>query len=375
MAVTIRKQDHTIGELLQGFHYDEDLGKGMNGLRGRLTIQPEYQRNFVYEGKQEKAVVESVLNKLPLGLVYFVETGSGQLEVLDGQQRITSLGRYKEGRFRVGDYYYDALDSEAQKAFDETELHCYYCTGTEKEIKDWFKTINFQGKPLNEQEVDNAIYSGPFVTSARAELSNPRSCRAEERSTLMTGDVNRQDHLRAALEWIHKDPKEYMSQHRQADDASELVRHTNSVVDWALTRFVADKKTMQGLEWGRLYRLYREAQYDDDKLQTRVAELLSDDTIQRHKGVYEFVLGGEKDKSLLKVRLFSKQEATVAYNRQTQQAKAEGRSNCPDCTGSKIHHFQDMEADHVTAWSKGGETTLENCQMLCKHHNRLKGNA
>ena len=88
--ITTLKTEWTIKQILEGFVYNEYEGKGLFGFNGKLVIQPEYQRNYIYaDGKKDVAVVDSVLKGYPLGLIYFNESGD-HYEVLDGQQRITS---------------------------------------------------------------------------------------------------------------------------------------------------------------------------------------------------------------------------------------------------------------------------------------------
>ena len=65
---------YTVEEICKGFTYNEAEGKGLFGLSGKLTIQPEYQRNYLYaeqNGAREIAVIESVLKGYPIGLLYF----------------------------------------------------------------------------------------------------------------------------------------------------------------------------------------------------------------------------------------------------------------------------------------------------------------
>ena len=172
--------DWTIGDICKGFQYNEYEGKGLYGLSGRLTIQPEFQRHYLYAengGKKELDVIRSVRNGYPLGLLYFSKVGEDKYEVLDGQQRITSLGRFLTEKFAWIDndgmpWNFTALNADEQKQIRETKLLVYVCEGTEREIKDWFRTINIVGIPLNQQEVLNAVYSGPFVSKAKEEFSN-----------------------------------------------------------------------------------------------------------------------------------------------------------------------------------------------------------
>lgn len=378
---------YTVEEICEGFQYNELEGKGLYGLAGKLTIQPEYQRNYIYaDGKRDVAVIESVLNGYPLGLIYFNKVAENAFEVLDGQQRITSLGRYVTGKFAVKDengmeQYFSGIAKDKQEKILQTELLIYDCEGTETEIKEWFKTINIVGVPLNEQELLNAIYSGPFVTKAKAEFSNSQNPHTMMWGAYIKGSANRQDYLAAALDWVSKgEISEYMSQHRYDDDINELKTYFTTVIDWISTTFKDVEKEMQGLEWGRLYEEYGKKSYDPGKVSERVKVLYADPYVKNRKGIFEYVLGGEEDTKLLQVRIFDEATKRSVYQEQTDLVKEEGVSNCPLCAigndsnKDRVYALNDMDADHVTAWSKGGATDVSNCQMLCKTHNRAKGN-
>ena len=180
MKTTLRT-DITVREICKGFVYNEFEGKGLFGLSGTLTIQPEYQRNYIYaDGKRDVAVIESVLKGYPLGLIYFNKVSDNKFEVLDGQQRITSLGRYVTGKFAIQDENgiprkFFGLAEDLQQKILETRLLIYECDGTESEIKEWFRTINIAGIPLNNQELLNAVFSGPFVTLGKEKFSNSQN--------------------------------------------------------------------------------------------------------------------------------------------------------------------------------------------------------
>ena len=200
----------TVADICEGFVYNELEQKGLFGWGGKLVIQPEYQRNYIYaDGKKDVAVVDSLLKKYPLGLIYLVKVGADKYEVLDGQQRITSFGRFVTDKFEV-------LDKHGMQQY------------------------------------------------------------------------------------------------------------------------------FSGLD----------------------------------KGLQKRILGAK----LLDVRVFDAREAKAVYAKQTAAAEKKGVSNCPLCAvghaanRTRIYKFAEMDADHVTAWSKGGATDIENCQMLCKTHNRAKGN-
>jgi hypothetical protein len=381
--------EYSIRQIADGFVYNEFEGKGLFGLSGRLTIQPEYQRHYIYaEEKKEQAVIESLLKRYPLGLLYFNKLPDGRLEVLDGQQRITSFGRFITGKFPIRDengleQYFSGLASDKQDLIMNTVLLVYECEGTESEIKEWFKTINIVGEPLNEQELLNAVYSGPFVTKGKEEFSNSQNSNIQKWSAYIAGSAKRQDYWEKALEWVSKGKKNiggYMSEHRFNPDITEVKNYFNSVIDWASSVFIDVKKDMRGLEWGRLYETYHRNSYDPSKVAEQVTKLYSDPFVDNRKGIFEFVLGGCVDTKLLEVRVFLEDVRRSVYESQTKLAREKGISNCGLCAlggdsnKSKIWDLDDMDADHVTAWSKGGKSNRENCQVLCKTHNRAKGN-
>lgn len=377
----------TIGDVIDGFEYNEYEGKGLFGLSGKLTIQPEYQRNYIYaDGKRDVAVIDSLLKGYPIGLLYFNRTGGDTYEVLDGQQRITSIGRFVSGKFAWIDangheQFYSGMAEPLRKKLLETPLLIYVCEGEEPEIKDWFRTINISGVPLTEQEIRNAVYSGPFVTLAREEFSNSQNSLVQKWSTYISGDVKRQAYLECALDWVsHSAIDNYMSKHRNDNDISELKDHFNKVIDWISSVFIDVESEMKGIEWGRLYEAYKQNSYDPQEVSEEVRKLLGSYEVKDRKGVFEYILGGSKDTKLLNVRVFDEPTKRVVYAEQTKTAQAKGISNCSYCAighdanKDKIWALSDMDADHVSAWSKGGSTEKENCEMLCKPHNRAKGN-
>ena len=387
MKTTLRT-DITVAEICDGFVYNELEGKGLFGLSGKLTIQPEYQRNYIYKdggGKREQAVIHSLLKGYPLGLIYFNTVSQDKFEVLDGQQRITSIGRYVTGKFAIDDkgnpQYFHSLPADQRARIMESRLLIYECEGTESEIKQWFETINIAGVPLNSQELLNAIYSGPFVTLAKAEFSNSQNANIQKWSAYVKGSANRQEFLERALDWVSQgDIGGYMSAHRHDNNINELKMYFNSVIDWVSTVFVDVLPEMKGLEWGRLYEAYHGKSYDPKKMSDDVKRLAADPYVTSPKGIFEYLLGGSVDKRLLAVRVFDDKVKRVAYAQQTQAAQAEGVSNCPLCAmgdttnKSRLYKLAEMDADHVSAWSTGGDSTAENCQMLCITHNRAKGN-
>lgn len=386
MKTTLRT-DITVKDICDGFVYNELEGKGLFGLSGKLTIQPEYQRNYIYaDGKRDVAVINSILKGYPLGLIYFNKVNNDKLEVLDGQQRITSFGRFVTGKFAIIDengmqQYFGGIASDKQELILNTKLLIYECEGTESEIKEWFKTINIAGVPLNNQELLNAVYSGPFVTLGKEEFSNSQNANIQKWSAYVSGSANRQEFLERALDWVSKgNIGDYMSKHRFDTNINELKTYFNSVIDWVSTVFTDVESEMRGLEWGRLYETYKKQPYSPQKVSEQVKTLYADPYVKNRKGIFEYILGGSTDTKLLEVRVFDEATKKSVYSIQTAEAEKKSISNCPLCAlghdsnKTKIWKLAEMDADHVTAWSKGGATDTKNCEMLCKSHNRAKGN-
>lgn len=384
-------KQYTIDQIVEGFVYNELEARGLFGLAGKLVIQPEFQRNYIYDdGKRDVAVIESLLKGYPLGLIYFnVDDVNDQLEVLDGQQRITSIGRFITGKFAIKvagkEQTFSSLPLEDQEMLRKSPLLVYECQGTESEIKEWFQTINIAGVPLNKQELLNSIYSGPFVTKAKAEYSNSKNANMQKWSSYVKGDPKRQEVLAVALEWVAKSKDQsidsYLARHRHDTDIVGLKGYFTSVIDWVGGVFIRPPdKEMRGLEWGRLYEEYHSNSFNASKIDVRIDELRGDPAVTNSRGVYEYLLGGETAPRLLAIRLFDEKTKRVAYEQQTKKAKAAGESNCPLCAiggnsnQTRIYKQGEMDADHVTSWSKDGATNLANLTMLCQTHNRAKGN-
>ncbi len=380
--------DWIVEDICKGFIYDKNEEKGLFGLDGKLIIQPEYQRNYIYgDGKRDVAVIESLLKGYPLGLIYFVKNADGMYEVLDGQQRITSFARFVNrtwpfavewnGKTR----YIDSLDEDDRNRILNAPLTIYVCEGQPSEIQAWFETINIAGVPLVMQELRNASYHGPFVNLARKEFSNPSNANMNRWQTYVKGDPRRQAILERALDWVSDgNIDDYMAKNRYANNITELKNHFDTVIDWIDSIFDYTGSEMCGLEWGRLYKEYHSKAYSKDKISSRMDDLFGDPQVTNKKGVIEYILSDESKPELLNIRVFDENTKRTVYAQQTSKAKAEGVSNCPLCAlGTDSNHIRiykqnEMDADHVAAWSKGGATDISNCTLLCKTHNRAKGN-
>lgn len=357
-----------VAELVAGF--EDKAEEGVRGYNGRLNIRPPYQREFIYGEKQRNEVIHTVRKGFPLNTMYWVKAGDNELELMDGQQRTISICQYIQGDFSVeidgSPMNFSNLTDNKRQEILNYELSVYVCEGTDSEKLDWFKIINIAGKPLTNQELRNAIYTGPWLADAKRWFSKTSAPAIQEgRDKLVSGSTIRQEVFETALDWISSGEIEsYMSQHQHDKDAQELWQYWQAVFDWVKRAFPnqdsARTKLMKGLPWGKFYNEHKNDKLNAAELERRIVELIDDDEVDSKKGIYEFLLTGN-DKTL-SLRAFDEKTKQKVYAKQ--------KGICPVC--KKHYPLQDMEADHILPWSGGGKTTQENCQMLCKLDNRTK---
>lgn len=353
-----------IGDLYAGFINSEE--EGVFGYGGKLNIRPKYQREFVYSEKQQKAVIDSIRKGFPLNVMYWVENEDGTYELLDGQQRTMSICEFLSGNFIVD--WNGTLKSginltpdELQK-FKDYQLMVYICrNGSDSEKLDWFKTINIAGEKLTDQEIRNAVYSGPFVTEAKKKFSRTGCLAYKIGSDYMSGTPIRQDYLETAISWLNNgNVEEYMAAHQHDSNADDLWLYFQNVMNWVTAKFPKKRKEMKQVAWGELYNKHKDDNLDANELEKRIAELMKDSDVQKKSGIYAYVLDG--DEHHLSIRAFDDNTKREVYERQEGICKICGE------------HFElsQMEADHITPWHAGGRTVAENCQMLCRDCNRRK---
>ena len=370
--MTIKQIEVTVREITQGYVNNEELGvRGYNGL---LDIRPPYQREFIYNDKEQQAVINTVLHGYPLNVMYWVkrsEDAECPYEVMDGQQRTLSLCDYVAGKFSFEFKNFFNQPADIQKRILDYPLTVYVCEGEHSEKLEWFKTINIAGKPLNEQEILNAIYAGPFVSDAKRHFSKTNCGAYKLGKDLVNGVPIRQDYLKVALEWMADHEKRegkaqsrvgYMAQHQHDPNANNLWTYFQNVLNWAITNFEMKrfKKIMKGLDWALYYDEFHDKTLDTVALAQQISTLMRDSEIQKPTGIIPYVLTGEERH--LDLRAFPEDIKLAVWEKQNHI--------CPLC--GKEFDLEFMEGDHIVPWSKGGRTVIENCQMLCRDCNRHK---
>ena len=344
--------------------YSDNGADGVRGYRGRLDIRPPFQREFVYGEKERNAVIATVLRDFPLNTMYWAVAGD-DYELMDGQQRTISICQYVEGDYAVeidgSPMFFGNLTAEKKKQILDYELSVYVCDGTEGEKLDWFKVINIAGKRLLDQELRNAIYTGPWLADAKRWFSKPGAPAAAIGDKYVNGSPIRQEILEKALGWIsHGKIEDYMGRHQHDVDAQELWQYYQEVIAWVQRTFPEYRKIMKGLDWGAFYNAHKNDKLNAATLEARIKELIDDDEIDNKYGIYAYLLTGNE--KTLNLRTFDEKTKVTVYEKQ--------KGICPTC--SKNFSIDEMEADHIVPWHKGGKTVAENCQMLCRMDNRTK---
>ena len=349
--------------------YKDSREEGVLAYGGKLDIRPKYQREFVYKEKQRNAVIETIKNSFPLNVMYWMIREDGGYEVLDGQQRTISIGQYVNGDFSLNDRFFHNLTKEEQDKILDYELMIYFCEGTDKERLDWFRIINIAGEKLTDQEIRNAVYTGPWLSDAKLKFSKSNCAAyllANDGGSLVIGSPIRQEYLETALSWINEGKiEDYMAKHQHDKKANELWDYFQDVIAWVRKTFPNYRKEMASVNWGELYNQFKKEKLNATKLEAEVKELMQDEDVTKKSGIYPYVL--TRQERHLSIRAFNDKMRREAYERQ--------KGICPHCNGEskkKKWEIEEMEADHITPWHEGGKTTAENCQMLCKDDNRRK---
>ncbi len=370
--MTIKQIEVTVGEITNGYVNNEELG--VRGYGGLLDIRPPYQREFIYDEKEQKAVITTVLHGYPLNVMYWVRRSDDAdcpYEVMDGQQRTLSLCKYVAGKFSYEFKNFFNQPEDVRRKILDYKLTVYVCEGEPSEKLEWFKTINIAGKPLNEQEIRNAVYAGPFVSDAKRHFSKSNCGAYRLGKDLVNGTPIRQDYMKKALEWMadhetrnghRQSVPGYMAAHQHDPNANNLWTYFQNVLNWAVTNFDLKKfkRIMKGLDWAMLYDRFHDKTLDVAALSVRISDLINDDEIQRPNGIIPYVLTG--DEHWLDLRAFPERIKLAVWEKQ--------KHVCKGC--HKEFDYEFMEGDHITPWHEGGRTVEENCQMLCRECNRRK---
>lgn len=211
-------------------------------------------------------MIETIKNGFPLNVMYWVKTDAGNYEVLDGQQRTISIAQYVNGDFSLNDFFFHNLTNEEQNQILDYELMIYFCEGTDKEKLDWFKIINIAGEKLTDQELRNAVYTGPWLSDAKLKFSKSHCAAyllANDGGSLLNGSPIRQQYLETTLSWINDEKiEDYMARHQHDENADELWQYFQNVITWVRHTITEYRREMSNVPWGSLYNNYKYQKFD-----------------------------------------------------------------------------------------------------------------
>lgn len=373
----VKPYEVTIREIFDGYENDEESGRVV-AFGGRLNVRPAYQREFVYNDKQRDAVMNTILRGFPLNVMYWSDNGDGTYEMIDGQQRTLSFCEWLSNSFSVcanpnspNMKYYAHSSPVYEERVLSYKLMVYICKGTEEEKLEWFKVINIAGEKLNEQELRNAVYTGPWLSDAKQFFSKQNCIAYKLGEKYINGTPIRQEYLEMVLRWVstslNETIEEFMARHQKIPHATPLKQYFKNMIDWIERTFPNYRKIMKGVEWGLLFNEFGMRSFDSATMEKEIVALLQDEDVTRQKGVYEYLLSGKTREKALSIRQFSENDRRRMYEKQ--------KGICPLCEKEgKCTKFElsEMHADHKIPWSRGGHTTLENGWLLCRRHNLEK---
>lgn len=358
--MNIELHDITVRDLVED--YEDNAEQGVRAYGGKLDVRPPYQREFVYGEKQRAAVIDTLRKGFPLNVMYWAVREDDTYEIIDGQQRTISICQFVDGEFAFEGRYFHNLQKDEQEQVLNYALTVYLCSGDDSEKLDWFETINIAGMELSKQELRNAVYSGSWVTDAKRYFSKTNCPAINLGADYVDKKPLRQELLELVIKWVNDDKVEdYMARNQHTPAANELWLYFQNVINWAKVTFPTSRPSLtKRVPWGPLYNEFKDAKHDPAALEAEIEMLILDDDVTSQRGIYSYVL--TRNEKHLSLRAFSDAERLTAYTRQ--------KGICPMCK----QHFElsEMEADHITPWSKGGKTVADNCKMLCKEDNRRK---
>ena len=358
--MNIELKEITVRELTE--NYEDNEENGVLGFGGKLDIRPPYQREFIYKDKQRDAVIDTITKDYPLNVMYWATREDNTFEIIDGQQRTISVCQYVDGEFAYNNLYFHNLPKDKQEQILDYKLMVYICSGTDSERLEWFRTINIAGEKLADQELRNAVYSGPWVSDVKKYFSKNGCPAYNIGSNYLKGSPIRQDYLETAIKWIHNgEIEKYMAEHQHDQDAKTLWTYFQLLITWVEATFVVKRKFMKNVDWGTLYNTFKDKKLDIKEIEKESAKLIVDDDVTNKSGIYPYIL--TRNEKYLSVRVFSDSMKQKVYEKQ--------KGNCIECK-KHFTEISEMEGDHITPWSDGGKTNEENCQMLCKDCNRRK---
>jgi len=382
---------------------------------GDIITQPDYQRDYIMDDKKASKLVESVLLQIPIPTIYLCEESDSRSSVIDGQQRITSFVRYLSNEFKLtgleelstlnGKYFKD-LDKNYQRKIKQTTISSIVIKKESQDLKyEIFARLNQGSVKLKPQELRNCIYRGT--------LNNLIESIAKENQTLpllFHSENNRKQYQEYILRFfalknfnecsssLKKTMNDYMAKNQNIDktEIDKLKTLFNSKIDiikqiFGETAFCSydrqnDKitKTFSGSIYDSL--IIPCSFFDNHSLMVHANELREQFEATKRNNLqyqdYTYAATGSRSRVIGRIMLIYNLISNIVKNENTKRVFdsntkeylwANGNHVCAFCK-QEILDINDAEVDHIIAYSKGGETIIENAQLLHRHCNRVKNN-
>ena len=230
-------------------------------------------------------MIDSVRKDFPLNVMYWAVGKDGHFEAYQGKQRTLSICQYVNGDFSIDGSAFHNLQDDQQEQILNYKCMVYFCSGTDSEKLDWFRTTNIAGVEHTDQELRNAVYAGPWTADAKRYFSKTGRPAYELGERLHARQSDPQKYLETAVEWRSEGRiEEYMSNHQHDKNATPLWQYFQKVIGWVKATFPEYRREMKGVDWGVLYSQFKDKEFDTDKLEKQVAKLMRDDDVERKSG-------------------------------------------------------------------------------------------
>jgi hypothetical protein len=399
--------------------------------KGRLDLQPDFQRNFVWDDKKASRLIESILLQIPIPVVYVAEDDSNRWSVIDGQQRLSSMLGYVNGQLPYSDRpfalgglqvlselngkQFKQLDDESQQLILNTTIRLIVIEKqSHPDVKfEMFERLNLGAMKLKDQELRNCIYRGSYNTLLRELAKNQymlkvmQAKKAHQRMAdcqliLRFLTMERNTHLkyRAPMkQFLNREMEAYKNAPPREIDRMRKVFEKSLELSWlvfgphAFHRFNAGNEKNPNGKW-ELRKLnvalwdtvmYTFSFFEKPQIVPAIDRI--------REGFLDLLVGDEKfidyissttdkpERVRYRAEIWRERlEAIVgtptkeprAFSRFLKRELYDAKPTCSLC-GQHITDIDDAEVDHVEHYWRGGKTIPENAALVHRYCNRRRG--
>ncbi|WP_406614588.1 HNH endonuclease family protein [Mycoplasma corogypsi] len=364
-------------------------------IKGIITSDISMQRDIVWNKEKQEKVIDSVLNDIPLPAIYLYkirddkdEVSEDKYEVLDGKQRIEAFRKFRNNEisYQNKTYYYWGQSKEGrdlQEKFENTELTIINVEGDDNLKRETFYRINALGVPLNNYEIINGLVNNTFLKELNQYAKDNKVLK------VIYGEVNSRGKYQYEI-------LKYLFNKNEPTELAKIIEsqahfipdELNKIYNFINDFFIKQKKAI--LFTKQLLELTKEHKWYNLKLILLPHKIIINETIKKFHDenkkikftdkekktfIYELISAYQNNLELDTKRLFSKEDKAKLFNQEKFISQNDATLEVAKCKLCE-HEFllEDLEVDHIKAWSKGGRTELNNAQLLCKSCNIKKSN-